>query len=33
MMIPRKLFVVALGAGVVDALRDTSPFILLSTSE
>ncbi|KUL87312.1 hypothetical protein ZTR_03343 [Talaromyces verruculosus] len=33
MMIPRKLLVLALGAGVVDALRDTSPFILLSTSD
>lgn len=33
MMISRKLLLLALGAGVVDALRDTSPFILLSTSE
>ncbi|EEA25812.1 hypothetical protein TMatcc_005951 [Talaromyces marneffei ATCC 18224] len=33
MMISRKLMLLALRAVVVDALRDTSPFILLSTSE
>lgn len=29
----QNLLLLALGAGVVDALKDSSPFILLSTSE
>ncbi|EED21690.1 conserved hypothetical protein [Talaromyces stipitatus ATCC 10500] len=33
MMNPRQLLLLALGAGIADALKDTSPFILLSTSD
>lgn len=32
-MNPRKLLLLALGAGIADAFQDTSPFVLLSTSE